>query len=158
MNVEGKRHRRVAELPDVVHRHQPAGHADFHHAIAEGAGTRCSCGSLRLRGWPRRCVGLDLRGFSLERPDTSWDDGSAGPEAAGLPVSPIGQDALQRVVAATYRTTPKRPVQAVRAALEESGLLGARVTIDPARKAVAAARARGFIPPAKQGRQLGGES
>lgn len=65
----------------------------------------------------------------------------------------LDDQALRHVVAATYRVTPKRPVQAVRQALEASGLLGQRVTIDQARKAVAAARARGFIPPAKTGRQ-----
>ena len=58
--------------------------------------------------------------------------------------------ALRDVVAAAYRVATKRPVQAVRQALEESNALRPPVTIDQARKAVAAARARGFIPPAKR--------
>lgn len=69
----------------------------------------------------------------------------------------LDEQALRDVVAATYRVSPKRPVQAVREALESSGLLGSRVTIDQARKAVMAARARGFIPPAKRPARTEGE-
>jgi hypothetical protein len=75
----------------------------------------------------------------------------AAPERPRRGPRPQLDDAvLQDVVAATYRVTAKRPVQAVRVALEESRALRPPVTIDQARKAVAAARARGFLPPAKR--------
>jgi hypothetical protein len=60
----------------------------------------------------------------------------------------LDDEALRDVVAAAYRLALNRPVQAVRLALEESGALRRPVTIDQARKAVATARAKGFIPPA----------
>lgn len=64
----------------------------------------------------------------------------------------LSDDTLRDVVAATYRIGGRRPVVAVRAALEASGALKPPVTIDQARKAVAAARAKDFIPPAERGR------
>lgn len=62
----------------------------------------------------------------------------------------LSDQVLREVVAPTYLLSAHKPVQAVRVALEESEVLGSRVTIDQARKAVAAARARGFIPPARR--------
>jgi hypothetical protein len=64
----------------------------------------------------------------------------------------LSDGTLREVVAATYRIGGRRPVVAVREALETSGALKPPVTIDQARKAVAAARAKGFIPPADRGR------
>jgi len=69
------------------------------------------------------------------------------------PKPQLSDEVLREVVAATYQMAVARPVQAVRAALEQSGSLRAPVTIDQARKAVAAARSRGFIPPVTRGRQ-----
>lgn len=76
---------------------------------------------------------------------------SPAPRAKRGPRPQLDDEALRDVVAATYRVSVRRPVQAVREALETSGLLRPPVTIDQARKAVAAARARGFIPPAERG-------
>lgn len=64
------------------------------------------------------------------------------------PTPLLDDDALRRIVAPAYRTGGSRPVQAVRAALLDSGVLGDRVSREQAGKAVASARARGFIPPA----------
>lgn len=71
------------------------------------------------------------------------------------PKPALSDDVLRTVVAPAYLMAVKKPVVAVRAALDRSGLLpGAgpdgRVTPDQARKAVVTARARGFIPPAKR--------
>jgi hypothetical protein len=61
----------------------------------------------------------------------------------------LDDETLQRVVAAAYRVGGRRPVQAVKEALEATGALLGPVTIDQARRAVVRARARGFIPPSK---------
>ena len=61
----------------------------------------------------------------------------------------LDDETLQRVVAAAYRVGGRRPVQAVKEALEATGALPGPVTIDQARRAVVRARARGFIPPSK---------
>lgn len=81
--------------------------------------------------------------------EEQWGEGSPPGKRRG-PRPQLDDTVLREVVAATYRVAGKRPVQAVRKALEESGALRPPVTIDQARKAVAAARARGFIPPAKR--------
>ncbi len=65
--------------------------------------------------------------------------------------SPVDDETLQRVVAAAYRVGGRRPVHAVKEALEATGALSGPITIDQARRAVVRARARGFIPPAKSG-------
>jgi hypothetical protein len=81
------------------------------------------------------------------------------PAARRGPRPQLDDATLRDVVAGTYHLTAKRPVQAVRAALEESGALRPPVTIDQARKAVATARARGFIAPAKRSaKQTGSQS
>lgn len=59
----------------------------------------------------------------------------------------ITDEVLRDVVAPTYRVGGRRPVQAVKEALEAAGVHKGRVSIDQARKAVAAARTKGFIPP-----------
>jgi hypothetical protein len=83
--------------------------------------------------------------------DALLDGGLVEAEPRRRGPKPLLDDAaLRAVVVPAYRTGGRRPVQAVRAALLESGLLGGHVSIDQARKAVAAARARGFIPPAKK--------
>ena len=70
--------------------------------------------------------------------------------------SPLTSKLLAEVVGPAYLTAPRRPVQAVQAALAEcadfqgSGPCG-DVTIDQARKAVARARRAGLIPPAVKG-------
>jgi hypothetical protein len=66
----------------------------------------------------------------------------------------LDDDVLRDVVAKTYQEAPRKPVQAVREALAAAvpAYKGA-VSPDVARKAVATARARGFIPPANSGRQ-----
>jgi hypothetical protein len=84
---------------------------------------------------------------SLEEPWKPMEQKKRGPRPL------LDDTALRDIVAVTYRVTAKRPVQAVRVALEESGVLGSRVTIDQARKAVAAARAKSFIPPATRVRK-----
>ncbi|WP_147251479.1 hypothetical protein [Blastococcus sp. TBT05-19] len=100
---------------------------------------------------------VDLSSFDLQSVvDGFFTPADAGPRRGPKPQ--LDDEALRTVVAAAYRTGGRRPVQAVQAALEESGVLRPPVTIDQARKAVAAARARGFIPPAKRGRQAGGQS
>lgn len=67
--------------------------------------------------------------------------GRRGPKPA------INDETLHDVVAPAYRMGGRRPVQAVKEALEAAGVHKGRVSIDQARKAVAAARAKGFIPP-----------
>src|SRR4051794_29267587 len=52
----------------------------------------------------------------------------------------LDDDVLEKVVAVAYGAADHAPTQAVREALETSGLLKPPVTIDQARKAVAAAR------------------
>ena len=61
----------------------------------------------------------------------------------------LDDETLRRIVAAAYRVGGRRPVQAVKEALEATDTLPGPVTIDQARRAVVRARARGFIPPAK---------
>lgn len=68
------------------------------------------------------------------------------------PKPQLDETALRDVVAQAYLTAARKPVQAVRQALEDSGLLRPPVTPDQARKAVVNARARGFIPPATRAR------
>lgn len=65
---------------------------------------------------------------------------------------PVLDDAaLRDVVAVAYRSAASKPVQAVRRAMaEQVPFYKGTVTPDQARKAVVAARARGFIPPAKR--------
>lgn len=64
----------------------------------------------------------------------------------------LGDDVLRDVVAKTYMGAPRKPVQAVREALAAAvPAYKGEVSPDVARKAVATARARGFIPPASSG-------
>jgi hypothetical protein len=65
----------------------------------------------------------------------------------------LGEDVLRAVVAPAYLMGGRRPVQAVLHALQQSGALGSRVTIDQARKAVARARTLGLIPPPRRTRK-----
>ena len=66
---------------------------------------------------------------------------------------PMLDDAvLQDVVAPAYLAAGRHPAQAVREVLEREGFLPAPVSADQARKAVARARAAGYLPPAKTGR------
>lgn len=65
----------------------------------------------------------------------------------------IDDELLRDVVAPAYRMGGRRPVQAVKTALEAAGVHKGRVSIDQARKAVVAARSRGFIPPYDRGKQ-----
>jgi len=64
------------------------------------------------------------------------------------PTPQLDDDAIERIVAPAYRGGGRKPVQAVRQALEASGLLRSPVTIDQARKAVMRARKQGALPPA----------
>lgn len=63
----------------------------------------------------------------------------------------LSDETLREVVAPAYLTGGRKPVVAVQEALVGAGEYGGIVTIDHARKAVSAARRRGFIPPAQQG-------
>jgi len=78
---------------------------------------------------------------ALVRPDT--------PRRRG-PRPQLDDDVLASVVVPAYRVGGHAPTRAVREALESSGVLKAPVTIDQARKAVAAARKKGLIPPYAQ--------
>jgi hypothetical protein len=59
----------------------------------------------------------------------------------------LDDEVLARVVVPAYRLGGHAPTRAAREALEASGVLKPPVTIDQARKAVAAARKKGLIPP-----------
>lgn len=73
------------------------------------------------------------------------------------PIPQLNDTVLRDVVAQTYLNAARTPAQAVREALKTSDLtkdiFKGHVSDDQARKAVAAARRRHFIPPATQPRQ-----
>lgn len=105
--------------------------------------------AIEYRGTPtlnrtRPELGADVEALFTPAPETRKRRG---------PKPLINDDALRRVVVPAYQMGGHRPVQAVKAALLQSGLLGNRVTIDQARKAVASARVRGFLAPATTGRR-----
>jgi len=79
---------------------------------------------------------------ALDRPEK--------PQRRG-PHPQLDDDVLASVVAPAYGIGGHAPTQAVREALQTSGVLKPPVTIDQARKAVAAARKKGFIPPYAHG-------
>lgn len=66
------------------------------------------------------------------------------------PPALVTDDVLREVVAPAHRTGGRKPVQAVQAALS-AHRGGERVSIDQARKAVAKARKRKFLPPVERG-------
>ncbi|SDY49604.1 hypothetical protein SAMN05660209_03020 [Geodermatophilus africanus] len=115
-----------------------------------------------LRGLPlSETIDQALAGYRavVEQLNASTEEAvtTHGEAAAVVTTEPKGRgprpqlddETLQRVVAAAYRVGGRRPVQAVKAALEATGALPGPVTIDQARRAVVRARARGFIPPVK---------
>lgn len=70
----------------------------------------------------------------------------------------LDETILRDVVAPTYLMAAKKPVQAVRLALAEAvPAYKGNVSPDVARKAVATARARGFIPPVRRPEQMEGQ-
>jgi len=86
---------------------------------------------------------------ALDRPEN--------PQRRG-PHPQLDDKVLASVVAPAYGIGGHAPTQAVRKALQTSGVLKPPVTIDQARKAVAAARKKGFIPPyAHGGKRRGAE-
>lgn len=63
------------------------------------------------------------------------------------PTPRLNDDDLRTIVAPAYGSGGAKPVEVVREALLRSGRLGPLVTKEQARKAVAKAREKGFIPP-----------
>ncbi|MFW3172568.1 hypothetical protein [Geodermatophilus sp. CPCC 206100] len=77
-------------------------------------------------------------------------DGASSPPKRRGPRPQLDEETLARLVVPAYLTGGRRPVQAVRDALERSGALQPPVTLDQARKAVARTRALGLLPPARK--------
>lgn len=101
-------------------------------------------------------VAKDLRGSAEEVARDIGDEYLKSSTALPMPTgkrgrrSPLTPDVLTRVVLPAYMTSPKRPVQAVREALDacaefEGSSPTGEVTIDQARKAVARARRLGLL-------------
>jgi len=59
----------------------------------------------------------------------------------------LEEGVLAQIVGPAYRLGGRRPVQAVREALDRAGVLATPTTMDQARRAVVRARARGYIEP-----------
>lgn len=79
---------------------------------------------------------------------------AAPPRGRPGPRPSLTPELLATVVAPAFKSVTRKPVEAVRAALEINGYAGSAadgsVTIDQARKAVTKARSMGLIPPAKR--------
>jgi hypothetical protein len=112
-----------------------------------------------LREW-QDTANLKLETAGRSMPPLEWVKYTViGSGALNRPENPqrrgphpqLDDDVLASVVAPAYGVGGHAPTQAVREALQTSGVLKPPVTIDQARKAVAAARKKGFIPPYAHG-------
>jgi hypothetical protein len=91
---------------------------------------------------------------SSDDPDSSGGRKAAGPtRRPSRGPRPLLDDAmLTNIVVPAYQTGGRRPVQSVLEAMNRAGVANGAVTPHQASRAVARARARGFIPPTRTNR------